>query len=65
VWIVPLAFAAMCSVLALATRLEGQRLRVMVRMTVRSRTASPELAEALVAAELAPILQAHGFVRRH
>jgi hypothetical protein len=64
VWVVPLAFGSICGLLALATRLETQRVRVMVRMTVRSRTATPELAEALVAAELAPVLAAHGFQRR-
>jgi hypothetical protein len=35
----------------------------MVRMTVRSKTSTPELAEALIAAELAPVLAAHGFDR--
>lgn len=62
-WSVPLAFTALLGLLALATRLEGRRVQVMVRMTVRSKSSSPELAEALVAAELAPILAAHGFGR--
>jgi hypothetical protein len=62
-WTVPLAFGSICGLLALATHLERQRVRVLVRMTMRSRAASPELAEALVAAELAPVLAAHGFQR--
>lgn len=63
-WIVPLAIAALAGILALASQLEGRRVRLTVRMTVRSRTATPELAEALVAAELAPLLAAHGIDRR-
>jgi hypothetical protein len=63
-WLVPLAFGSVCGLLALAARLETQRVRVMVRMTVRSKTSSPELVEALIAAELAPVLAAHGFERR-
>lgn len=59
----PLAIATLAGILALASQLEGRRVRVMVRMTVRSRAASPELAEALVAAELAPLLAAHGIHR--
>ena len=59
----PAAFAVLIGLLALATHLEGRRVQVMVRMTVRSSKASPELAEALVAAELAPVLAAHGFSR--
>jgi hypothetical protein len=64
VLLVPLALAVICGLLALATRLETQRVRTMVRLTVRSRTATPELAEALIAAELAPVLAAHGLGRR-
>jgi hypothetical protein len=60
---VPLAFAVLCGLLFLASHLERQRVTVMVRMTVKSPKASPELAEALVAAELAPVLAAHGFSR--
>ena len=60
----PLAIATLAGILALASQLEGRRARVTVRMTVRSRAASPELAEALVAAELAPLLAAHGIHRR-
>ena len=63
VLLVPLALAAICGVLALATYLEGRRVRVTVRLTVRSPRTTPELAEALVAAELAPVLAAHGFNR--
>lgn len=63
VWVVPLAVSFLCGMLALASRLETHRVRVMVRMTVRSKTSTPELAEALIAAELAPVLAAHGFDR--
>jgi len=64
VLLVPLALAVISGLLALASRLERQRVRTMVRLTVRSRTATPELAEALIAAELAPVLAAHGLGRR-
>jgi hypothetical protein len=64
VLLVPLALGVICGLLALASRLETQRVRTMVRLTVRSRTATPELAEALIAAELAPVLAAHGLHRR-
>jgi hypothetical protein len=64
IWTVPLAFAFLTGLLMLATHLETQRVRVMVRMTMRSRAASPELAESIVAVELAPVLAAHGFNRR-
>lgn len=62
--LVPLAFAAIVGILVLAERLETQRVRVMVRMTVRARGTTPEVAEALIAAELAPILAAHGLEQR-
>ena len=62
--LVPLAFAAIVGILVLAERLETHRVRVMVRMTVWSRATTPEVAEALIAAELAPVLAAHGFERR-
>jgi hypothetical protein len=61
--LLPAAFTAIVGLLALATYLEGTRVRVTVRMTVRSRSATPELAEALIAAELAPVLRAHGLQR--
>jgi hypothetical protein len=64
VLLVPLALAVISGLLALASRLETQRVRTMVRLTVRSRAATPELAEALIAAELAPVLAAHGLGRR-
>lgn len=60
---VPGAFAVLIGLLALATHLEGQHTRVTVRMTVRSRRSTPEQAEALVAAELAPVLAAYGMSR--
>jgi hypothetical protein len=61
--VVPLAFAAIVGLLVLAERLENQRVRTMVRLTVRARGTTPEVAEALIAAELAPVLAAHGFER--
>ena len=60
---VPLALLAISALLWLATRLEAQRVQVLVRLTVKSRAATPELAEALVAAELAPVLTRNGFTR--
>ena len=63
-WILPLTFVILCGLLALTTHLEARRVRVLVRMTVRNRGFSPALAEALVAAELAPVLAAHGFQRQ-
>ena len=60
---VPLALMILSGLLWLATSLEAQRVQVLVRLTVRSRAASPELAEALVAAELAPVLQRNGLTR--
>ena len=62
-WILPASFAILCGVLALTTHLEARRVQVLVRMTVRNRGFSPDLAEALVAAELAPVLAAHGMHR--
>lgn len=60
---VPLALLTVCAVLWLATSLEARRVQVLVRLTVRSRAATPELAEALVAAELAPVLARNGLTR--
>ena len=60
---VPLALFSICALLWLATALEARRVRVLVRLTVRSRAATPELAEALVAAELAPVLKRNGLTR--
>jgi hypothetical protein len=65
VLVVPVAILFLTGMLALASRLETQRVRVMVRMTVKSRVTTPEVAEALIAAELAPVLAAHGFPARH
>jgi hypothetical protein len=62
--VVPVAILFLTGMLAIAARLETQRVRVMVRMTVRSRVTTPEVAEALIAAELAPVLAAHGFAAR-
>jgi hypothetical protein len=45
------------------SQLEARRVRVLVRMSVRNRGFSPDLAEALLAAELAPVLAAHGLHR--
>jgi hypothetical protein len=60
---VPLALLSICALLWLATSLETRRVQVLVRLTVRSRATSPELAEALVAAELAPVLKRNGLTR--
>lgn len=62
--LLPLSLATLAGVLALASSLEGRRVRVLVRMSVRSKTSTPELVEALVAAELAPLLAAHGITPR-
>lgn len=62
-WTLPAAFTVLCGLLALASHLEARRVQVLVRLTVRNREFSPDLAEALVAAELAPVLAAHGFKR--
>ena len=62
-WSLPLTLAALSGLLALASHLERSRVRALVRLTVRSRTTTPELAEALVTAELAPVLAANGFGR--
>jgi hypothetical protein len=63
VLLVPAALLALVAILWLATSLETRRVQVLVRLTVRSKDTSPELAEALVAAELAPVLQRNGFTR--
>ena len=62
-WILPTSFAVLCGLLALTSHLESRRVRVLVRMTVRNQGFSPDLAEALLAAELAPVLAAHGMHR--
>jgi hypothetical protein len=61
--LVPLALAMVAGVLALASHLEQQRTQVLVRLTVRG-NASPEATEALIAAELAPVLEAEGLATR-
>jgi hypothetical protein len=58
----PLALLLVSGLLALASSLEQHRVRAMVRMSVRSKT-SPEVTEALLAAELAPLLAANGLSR--
>ena len=62
-WTLPAAFVVLSGLLALASQLEARRVRVLVRLSVRNRGFSPDLAEALLAAELAPVLAAHGFKR--
>ena len=62
-WTLPGAFAILVGLLALASHLEARRVQVLVRLTVRNQGFSPDLAEALVAAELAPVLAAHGMHR--
>lgn len=59
---VPAALVSVCALLVLAASLEQRRVRVLVRMAVRSKS-SPEVAERVIAAELAPILAARGFSR--
>ena len=61
--LVPLALLVLTGLLWLATSLETKRVQVLVRMTMRSREATPELAEALIAAELAPVLSRNGLTR--
>jgi hypothetical protein len=61
--LVPAALGFICGLLALASRLEEERVRSTIRMSLRSPRLTPELAEALVAAELAPLLVAHGMGR--
>ena len=60
---VPLALLTLSGLLWLATSLETRRVQVLVRLAVKSRAATPELAEALIAAELAPVLTRNGFTR--
>lgn len=59
---VPVAFSFICGLLALASLLEEQRARTTIRLSVRS-NCSPEVAEAMAALELAPLLAAHGMGR--
>ena len=61
--LVPLALLVVAGLLALATALEQKRTKVLVRLTVRSNS-SPEAAEQLIAAELAPVLAAQGLDHR-
>lgn len=61
--LVPAALLAVAGLLALAANLEQRRARVLVRLTMRS-AASPEVAEQIVAAELAPLLAAEGLTDR-
>ena len=61
--LVPLALLSICALLWLATSLETRRVKVLVRLSVKSPTSSPELVEALVAAECAPLLQRNGLTR--
>jgi hypothetical protein len=61
--LVPGALLMVAGLLMLASHLEQRRARVLVRLTVRS-NASPEAAEALIAAELAPVLAASGLTDR-
>lgn len=61
--LVPLALLVVAGLLALATALEQKRTKVLVRLTVRSKS-SPEEAEQLIAAELGPLLAAQGLDHR-
>ena len=60
---VPGALLMAAGLLVLASILEERRVRTLVRMTVRSK-GDPDLAERVIAAELAPVLQAQGLGRR-
>ena len=59
----PLALLAVAALLVLATQLEQRRVHVLVRLTVKSKS-SPELAERVIASELAPVLAASGLTNR-
>jgi hypothetical protein len=61
--LVPTALLVIAGLLMLASHLEQRRARILVRLTVRS-NASPEATEALIAAELAPVLAAQGLTDR-
>ena len=60
---VPLALLVIAGLLFLASHLEQGRVRVLVRLTMRS-NASPETTEAIVAKELASVLVASGLADR-
>jgi hypothetical protein len=62
--LLPLSLATLAGILALASHLEGRRVQATVRLSIRSRRASPEHVESVIAAELAPVLAAHGVVSR-
>ena len=60
---VPLALMAIAGLLFLASHLEQQRTQVLVRMAVRSKKTAPEVAEAVIASELAAVLAVNGLGR--
>lgn len=60
---VPGALLGMVGLLVLATALEQRRVKACVRMAVKAGT-SPEATEAVVAAEVAPLLAAEGLLSR-
>ena len=62
-WSIPIALGVLAGFLALASHLESSRVRTLVRLTVKSQGTTPEVAEALIAAELAPVLSAHGLTK--
>jgi hypothetical protein len=59
---VPGGLLTATSLLVLATVLEERRVGLVVRMTLRGK-ADPDLAERVIAAELAPVLRARGLSR--
>ena len=61
--LVPVALAVLGSLLALASHLEQRRTRVLVRLTVRSKSVGPETSELVIAEELAPLLVNAGLAR--
>lgn len=61
--VVPLALLVLVGFLVLAAHLEHSEARLLVRLTFLS-DASPEVTEAIIAAELAPLLAAEGLTDR-
>lgn len=62
--LVPVSLAMLGGLLALAATLERRSARVVVRLALRSTSATPELTERLVSAELGPLLAAAGLNQR-
>jgi hypothetical protein len=60
---VPTALFAIAGLLFLASHLEQRRTSVLVRLAVRTKRTTPEIAEAVIASELAPLLARSGLLR--